>query len=93
MVQLVVWREIGPALCGVVSVVSGGDDGDGAAERGHGEVGGRRARKQWWVGVTVSGPCIRPLGPLMLVLTLPRIPLWREINQISALELRTFIRN
>lgn len=71
-----VWREIGPALCGVVAVVSWGDDCDGAAERGHGEVGGGGAREQGWVGVTVSGPRIRPLGPLMFVFILPRISLW-----------------
>lgn len=46
VVQLVVWREVRPGFCDVVAVVGGGDDCDGAAERGDGEMGGGGGRKE-----------------------------------------------
>lgn len=71
VLQRVVLVELRPALRGVVAVVSGRDDGDGAAESGHGEVAGRSSGHQGRRSVALH--LLASIRPLMLVLGFPNV--------------------
>lgn len=71
----VVLREFRPALSGVVPVVCGGDDGDGATEGGYWEMGRRVYRRERSGGVAISGCSLWTFWPTVLVFRLSRISL------------------